>query len=201
MTEHSPDLSLGGDDNTPQRSGDSLLQFRLEQAAARLRTIGWSPRVGPALVVLGMEQRLFGLGEGFPPEGWTISTGLAGFGNEADSGRTPTGLHRICACIGDGAPSGMVFKSREPTGEIVTTTAQPGMDCITTRILWLEGMEEGINRGPGVDSRSRYIYIHGTPDVHRLGQPVSAGCVRMNNDDIITLFALVSDQTPVLILP
>ena len=35
---------------------------------------------------------------------------------------------------------------------------------ITTRILWLEGLEPGFNRGGNVDSHARYIYIHGTAD-------------------------------------
>ncbi|MEO5328388.1 MAG: L,D-transpeptidase [Magnetococcus sp. THC-1_WYH] len=174
---------------------------QLEQATARLHASGWDPQVGPALVVLGTEQRLYGLGDGFPPDGWPISTGIKGFGNLADSGLTPTGLHRICACIGADAPLGQVFKSREPTGDIITDAAPPGLDCITTRILWLEGLEEGINRGPGIDSRERYIYIHGTPHAHRLGQPASAGCIRMANHDIIDLFRRVAIHTPVLILP
>ncbi|MBF0107760.1 MAG: L,D-transpeptidase [Magnetococcales bacterium] len=177
---------------------------RLEKAIRLLGTLGWTLVSGPAVVVLGREQRLFGLGKNFPEDGWPISTGHAGFGNEADSGRTPVGLHRICACIGAGAPPGTVFKSREPTGEVIDITAaplEPGKDCITTRILWLEGLEEGINRGPGVDSRERYIYIHGTPHEDRLGVPVSAGCIRMDNRDIITLFDLVSVDTPVVILP
>lgn len=173
---------------------------RLGHATAILQEHGWRSEVGPALVVLGAEQRLFGLGAGFPPEGWPISTGLAGFGNRVDSGRTPTGLHRVCACIGDGAPVGMVFKSREPTGDIIVPPEVPDGDYITTRILWLEGMEEGVNRGPGVDSRERYIYIHGTPHVQHLGQPVSKGCVRMDDQDVMTLFHLVSLHTPVLIL-
>lgn len=179
---------------------DAAIVGQLGQASDRFRNAGWIPQGGPALVVLGTWQRLFALGEGFPPEGWPVSTGTAGFGNEADSGRTPVGLHRVCACIGGGAPAGAVFKSREPTGEIVTV-AQPGIDCITTRILWLEGLEEGINQGPGVDSRDRYIYIHGTPHAHRLGQPASAGCIRMSNDDIIAMFDRVPVHTLVLILP
>jgi len=184
-------------------SGGSAVNtfLRLQQATARLTATGWTPQTGPALVVLGAEQRLFGLGQGFPPEGWPVSTGLAGFGNEANSGRTPTGHHRVCACIGGEAPLGMVFKSRVPTGEIIASTTQLGLDCITTRILWLEGLEEGINRGPGIDSRERYIYIHGTPYTHQLGQPVSAGCVRMDNRAIITLFDQVPILTPVYIFP
>jgi lipoprotein-anchoring transpeptidase ErfK/SrfK len=45
------------------------------------------------------------------------------------------------------------------------------------------------------DTWSRYIYIHGTSDEKRIGEPVSAGCVRMKNADVIELFdeVLVND--------
>jgi lipoprotein-anchoring transpeptidase ErfK/SrfK len=68
-------------------------------------------------------------------------------------------------------------------------------DEITSRILWLDGLEEGVNRGGDNDTYSRYIYIHGTTDEKRIGQPVSAGCIRMTNDDVIELFdeVLVDD--------
>ena len=69
------------------------------------------------------------------------------------------------------------------------------IDEITSRILWLDGLEEGINRGGPYDTFSRYIYIHGTSDEKRIGEPVSAGCIRMKNDDIVELFdeVLVND--------
>ena len=35
-------------------------------------------------------------------------------------------------------------------------------DDITTRILWLSGMEKNVNKGvENLDSYNRYIYIHG----------------------------------------
>jgi len=60
-------------------------------------------------------------------------------------------------------------------------------------ILWLEGLEEGINKGydkdkSNVDSYSRYIYIHGTDEEGLLGQAASHGCVRMANIAVIELF-------------
>ena len=42
-------------------------------------------------------------------------------------------------------------------------------DDVTTRILWLSGEEDGINKGGNVDSYQRYIYIHGTSEEGRLG--------------------------------
>ena len=158
-----------------------------------------------ALLVHGAEQRLYLLPDFLETGGrsghWPISTAAAGFGNRQDSGQTPVGLHRIAACIGEGAPCGMVFKSRVATGEVVAECQQPAGDFITTRILWLEGLEEGVNRGEGCDSHDRYIYIHGTPYTHLLGQPASAGCVRMDNRHIIELFARVRTGTLVFILP
>ncbi|MBF0162831.1 MAG: L,D-transpeptidase, partial [Magnetococcales bacterium] len=136
-----------------------------------------------------------------PAESWPVSTGVAGFGNRQDSGQTPTGLHRIAACIGAEEPCGMVFKSRQPTGTLMLACTEPAGDFITSRILWLEGLEEGVNRGEGCDSRARYIYIHGTPYAHLLGQPASAGCIRMDNRHILELFPLVRTGTLVLIVP
>ncbi|MBF0439837.1 MAG: L,D-transpeptidase [Magnetococcales bacterium] len=132
---------------------------------------------------------------------WTISTGKAGFGTQQESGCTPIGLHRICEAIGNDAPLGTVFKGRQPTGQVVVTSTAPHEDYITTRILWLEGLEEGFNKGPGVDTRERYIYIHGTPHTALLGQPASAGCIRMKGTHIMKLFQYVQPGTLTVILP
>ncbi|MBF0463067.1 MAG: L,D-transpeptidase [Magnetococcales bacterium] len=182
----------------------------LPAANAALRSGGWNG-VEAAVVVDGAAQRLYLLPACFapPPAGepvaqtwnWPISTAAAGFGNRQDSGQTPVGLHRIAACIGEGAPCGMIFKSRVATGEVVADDPQQAGDFITTRILWLDGLEEGVNRGEGCDSRARYIYIHGTPHASRLGQPASAGCIRMDNRHILELFAQVQTGTLVWIRP
>ena len=55
--------------------------------------------------------------------------------------------------------------------------------------------------GGDVDTWSRYIYIHGTNSEDRLGQPVSHGCVRLANRDVIRLFDLVQVGDSVLITP
>jgi hypothetical protein len=67
------------------------------------------------------------------------------------------GSLEIASKIGGNAPLGTVFKSRQPTGEILKPKA-PGRDPIVTRILWLRGLERGNAR-----AYSRSIYIHGTP--------------------------------------
>ena len=126
---------------------------------------------------------------------YPISTAENGIGNRLESYKTPFGIHRIRQKIGGDQPFGMVFEGREPTGRIAQRMDNRERDEITSRILWLDGLEEGINLGGVYDTYSRYIYIHGTSDEQRIGQPVSAGCIRMKNDDVIELFdeVLVND--------
>jgi len=126
---------------------------------------------------------------------YPISTAAMGMGNQADSFKTPLGIHRVRQKIGAGQPRGMIFKAREPIGEIARDLDNRERDEITSRILWLDGLEDGVNSGGACDTYSRYIYIHGTSDEKRIGQPVSAGCIRMKNDDVIELFdeVLVDD--------
>jgi len=126
---------------------------------------------------------------------YPVSTSAKGIGNLADSYKTPFGLHKIKQKIGGGQPKGMVFKGREPTGRISDEFDPRLLDEITSRILWLDGMEPGVNKGGDRDSYERFIYIHGTSDEKRIGEAVSIGCIRMKNDDVIDLFdeLLVND--------
>mgnify|MGYP003648857540 FL=1 len=90
-------------------------------------------------------------------------------------------------------PVGSVFRGRRFTGEIYTSELSeryPERDWILTRILWLSGKEPGTNRLGNVDSMRRYIYIHGTPDSEPMGIPLSHGCIRMRNTDMVELFNL-----------
>ena len=80
---------------------------------------------------------------------------------------------------------GTVFKSRQVIG--FTWQGLP-LATITSRILWLEGLEPGFNHGGNVDSYNRYIYIHGTGDEPALGRPASCGCIHLAADDLIPLF-------------
>ena len=129
-----------------------------------------------------------------------VSTARAGINCRRDSGGTPCGVHRIHRKIGRDAPLGAVFVGREPTGRVwhPGEAAEPD-DLILTRILTLEGCEEGINRGEGVDSLARFIYIHGTNHEDALGTPVSHGCVRLANEDVRDLFDQVEEGDPVVI--
>ena len=125
------------------------------------------------------------------------STSRFGIGQTEGSNCTPLGLHRIAEKIGAGAPAGTVFKERRAVGH----TSQPEFaDAkITTRILWLEGLEQGFNRGGRVDSHARYIYIHGTADQSSIGKPASCGCIHLADADLIPLFDLLPQGTLVWI--
>ncbi len=144
----------------------------------------------------------------FGPDGacirrYAVSTGANGAGERMNSGCTPRGRHRIRALIGAGAPAGTVFRGRRPTGEVWTpafAAAHPGRDWILSRILWLSGCEPGRNRFGEVDTMRRYIYIHGTGDDQPMGVPLSHGCIRMRNAEVVELFDLVSPGTSVEIL-
>src|SRR5471032_3031316 len=122
---------------------------------------------------------------------YVISTSKRPPSNVADSLGTPRGLHEIAERIGAGQPPGVVFKGRVPTGrhfsEVDPATGEPG-NLVTSRILWLRGLEPGYNQGEGVDTHKRYVYIHGTQSEDRIGEPFSGGCVLMRNTDVIELF-------------
>jgi lipoprotein-anchoring transpeptidase ErfK/SrfK len=143
-------------------------------------------------------QRLICLQEGRAVALYPVSTGRAGAGELCNSGCTPRGMHRIRLKIGDGCPENTVFKGRRPTGEIYRhelAEAEPDRDWVLTRILWLTGIEPGRNRGGQVDTLRRYIYIHGTPEESLVGMPVSHGCIRMRNRDLLKLFDWVDNGT------
>lgn len=158
---------------------------------------------GPVALVRVDAQRLDLIREGRILASYPVSTASAGVGNAQDSFRTPPGVHRIWAKYGESQPPGMMFRARVPTGEIapVIHEARCGDgDCITSRILWLEGLEPGINAGPGIDSRQRFIYIHGTNEEGLLGLPVSKGCIRMANSAVIEVYAALPQGSLVVIL-
>jgi hypothetical protein len=122
---------------------------------------------------------------------YIVSTSKRPPSNVANSLGTPRGLHQIAERIGGGQPCGMVFKSRVPTGKHfseLTDEEREGRNLITTRILWLRGLEPGVNAGEGVDTYDRYVYIHGSQHDDRIGTPLSSGCVLMRNTDIIELY-------------
>ncbi len=127
-----------------------------------------------------------------------ISTSLRPPSNVKGSLGTPRGLHAIAEKHGAGTPPGIVFKARVSTGRHFREfdPAQQTDNLITSRILWLRGLEPGVNAGTNaagevVDTYGRYVYIHGTNHEERLGTPFSGGCIEMHNLEIIALFEQV----------
>ena len=134
---------------------------------------------------------------------YPVSTSRYGVGNKNGSYKTPLGLHRIVSKIGADAPLGAIFKGRKQTEEIARifkTKVTLPYDLVTSRILRLEGLEVGVNKGAGIDTYGRYIYIHGTHEEGLIGQPASIGCVRMKNMDVIDLFKEIPESSLVLIV-
>ncbi len=134
---------------------------------------------------------------------YPISTSMHGAGTKAGSDMTPVGLHKIKGKFGSNVPIGGILKARKYTGNIASIQTKPiktGEDAITTRVLTLEGLENGINKGGELDSYGRHIYIHGTAEEGLIGQPASHGCVRMRNKDVIDLFNRVDKGLKVIIL-
>ena len=116
---------------------------------------------------------------------YLISTSRFGIGQVIDSNQTPLGLHRVARKVGAGHPVGTVFRSRQAIG--FTWQGQPDAS-IVHRILWLEGLEPGFNRGGEVDTFKRYIYIHGFGDETTLGRPQSLGCIHVAAANLMPLF-------------
>jgi hypothetical protein len=142
-------------------------------------------RVGPSTLQLRKD--------GLVVKSYVVSTSKKPPSNVAHSLGTPRGLHEIAERIGAGQPSGMVFKARVPTGRHVSEVSpeDASQNPVTSRILWLRGLEPGINQGGDVDTQKRLIYIHGTHRAGEIGRPMSAGCVLMTDADIIELFEKV----------
>jgi UDP-N-acetylmuramate-alanine ligase len=183
------------------RPSDAISSRALDLARAALTRPGAPPALPDRLLVVDVARQTATLIEdGRAVAAWPVSTAQNGIGGEENSFKTPPGWHRVHARIGDGACAGTVFSSREPTGEV--WRGDPcADDLILTRILTLDGLEDGVNRGPGRDSLERYIYLHGTNQEDLVGRPVSHGCVRLSNAAICALFDRVREGDLVLIAP
>jgi len=178
--------------------------------AARYRALALEGLARPGLAFTGLpsrflvvdvdRQRLGLLVDGLLAGDYPVSTALAGIGGTDGSLRTPPGWHRIHARIGAGAEPGTVFRDRVATGDVWRGEERDD-DLILTRILTLDGLEPGVNRGPGCDSLERTIYIHGTNQPARLSTPVSHGCVRMAGTDVMALFELAREGDLLLVAP
>ena len=139
------------------------------------------------------EQRMVVLSNGVPLAFYPVSTSKFGLGDIPGTRATPLGELEVAQKIGEGAPLGAVLKNRRFTGEVLVPDS-PGRDPIVTRILWLRGLEAGNG-----NAYERYIYIHGTPEERRIGQPASFGCVRMRSRDVAQLYDTVGTGAKVII--
>ena len=177
----------------------SISTRALDLARSALSRPGAPEALPDRLLVVDVERQTATLLQGDrAAAAWPVSTALNGIGGAENSFKTPPGWHRIQARIGDGAPPGTVFRSREPTGDV--WRGEPSDDdLILTRILTLDGLEDGVNRGTGHDSLARYIYFHGTNQEDLIGRAASHGCVRLSNADICTLFNQVREGDLVLV--
>ena len=145
------------------------------------------------------EQKLLLIQDNYKVAEYPISTSKFGIGNKMESNMTPLGNHIIKEKIGDHVPHNSIYKDGKFIDEKVTINNKEALstDLITTRILKLDGLENGINKGGEIDSFNRGIWIHGTPAEENIGTPASHGCIRMKNDDVILLFNSVEVGTSV----
>ena len=127
-----------------------------------------------------------------PIRTYPVSTSRFGIGTEEGSFKTPTGRFRVAGKIGSDMPKGTVFVGRIPLQS--EEALPPTEDLITSRILWLDGLDE-----QNANTRDRFVYIHGTRHEDKIGTAASHGCVRMRNADVIELFEMVDEGTPVVI--
>jgi len=175
-------------------------RMNFEKARNRIRMVtGSAPATFLSVDIAA--QSLAVITGGSAVKSYPVSTSKYGAGNRENSLMTPRGVHRVAEKYGHGAPLGRVFRDRLDTGETWTigTPGAPGANLVLTRILRLEGLEDGVNRGPGIDSYERYIYIHGTNNETSIGRPASHGCVCMANADVVELFDAVSEGAIVFI--
>ncbi len=173
-----------------------------DDAAAYIASKYGQPAREFLLVSVG-EQKLYHIKDQDVIKTYIVSTSEYGTGSENGSKQTPFGLHKVKEKHGDNVPSCGKLIGRVFNGEIATVyrdQRRSGEDDILSRLLWLEGLEEGSNQGAGVDSYERYIYIHGTSEEGRLGTPSSHGCIRMSNKDVVELYPQIQIGTLVLIL-
>lgn len=160
-----------------------------ERAKERRDALGLKPT--SRLITVSIAQQLLGFWQDdCLVKSHVISTSLRPPSNVKDSLGTPRGLHEIAEKHGAGQPPGIVFKARVATGKHFSEfpAEDQQRNLITSRILWLRGLEAGVNLGGNVDTYARYVYLHGTNHEERLGTPFSGGCIEMPNLGIIELF-------------
>src|SRR5216110_4038074 len=147
------------------------------------------------LIISVRDQQLMLVQNGGKVATYPVSTSMFGLGDIWGRMTTPLGYLAVEKKIGDNAPTGAVFHNRRLTGEVLQPNA-PGRDPITTRIIWLRGLE-----AQNAHTFQRCIYIHGTPEEKKIGRPASYGCIRMKSRDVAELYAQVPLGAVVQIVP
>jgi hypothetical protein len=147
------------------------------------------------VIISVRDQKLMLLRNGDKVAVYPVSTSMFGLGDAWGRMTTPLGYLAVEKKIGDNVPVGAVFHNRRLTGEILQPNA-PGRDPITTRIIWLRGLE-----AQNAHAFQRCIYIHGTPVEKKIGRPASYGCIRMKSKDVAELYAQVPVGAVVQIIP
>jgi lipoprotein-anchoring transpeptidase ErfK/SrfK len=151
--------------------------------------------VNPDRVIVSVsEQKLMLVQGGGQVALYPVSTSKFGLGDAWGRMTTPLGFLQVAQKIGDNAPVGAVFHKRRFTGEVLSPNA-PGRDPITTRIIWLRGLEAA-----NAHAFARCIYIHGTPQENFIGRPASYGCIRMKSSDVAELYGQLTIGTLVQIV-
>jgi hypothetical protein len=163
----------------------NLLRLFVAAAAVFTALAAASRAAIPAIVVSVPDQRLAIVENGVCVAQFPVSTSKFGVGDRPRSFATPVGLLQVASKIGANAPAGAVFRGQRWTGEILRPNAR-GRDPIVTRILHLRGLEARNAR-----AYRRGIYIHGTAEERRIGQPASYGCIRMRSRDVVRVFNAV----------
>ena len=146
------------------------------------------------------EQRLYLYEKNKLVRSYPVSSSAYGEGQIENSLKTPLGMHKIKSKIGTNVDKYHFFVSREHIPQkvdIVNEKIDTEDDFITSRIMWLDGLNEGYNKGLNVDSYKRFIYIHGTHEEGLIGEKASHGCIRMLNHDVLELYELIPEETTV----
>ena len=184
-------------------STNCFSQERLAQTARNYIENKCKISFDEVLYVNIVKQRMYHIKEHNIVKTYVISSSNYGVGSKSGSYKTPLGLHRIKEKFGDKTPINGKMIGRVYYGQIATIytdQTKSKTDDVTSRIFWLEGLEDGLNKGKGINSYKRYIYIHGTSEEGRLGTPASHGCIRMKNKEVIELYDKIKIGTLVLIL-
>src|SRR5881409_4304833 len=147
------------------------------------------------LIISVRDQKLMLVQNGGKVATYPVSTSMFGVGDYWGRMTTPLGYLAVEKKIGGNAPTGAVFHKRRLTGEVLQPNA-PGRDPITTRIIWLRGLE-----AQNAHAFQRCIYIHGTPQEKTIGRPASYGCIRMKSRDVAELYEQVPLGAVVQIVP